>query len=319
MRPVVVPDPYLTQLAGVGALEWRRTVSRLLVDIEMSGGDVGSFEGHLACRTVRGVRFVDVTASPSQARSTRGVEAAGRALILCYQFSGNGVIRQDGREAQLRPGDLAVYTTARPSEVVFGTEFRAMSLRVPLEMFALPMGRIDPLMATVLPSGLGLGPVMGGYLEQVAPILDNGSPADRLQAARAGVELFTTMVRASLSGVEPAIGDRGNSLRILEHIEANLGDPDLSPTTIAAAVHISVRHLHNQFTSGDTVAAFIRRRRLSMCERDLTDPARVAESVAMIARRWGFESASHFGQLFRERTGVSPVEYRRQAQRNLAA
>lgn len=84
------------------------------------------------------------------------------------------------------------------------------------------------------------------------------------------------------------------------------------PAMIARAHFISVRHLHNLFRGdSDTVGAYIRRRRLGMCERDLKDPAQRDVPVGTIARRWGFESPSHFGQLFRDHHGETPASLRR--------
>jgi len=310
----VVAAPYLTEVSGAGVLQWRDVVSRLLVDIEMAGAGAQSFEGHLQCRSVMGIRFADVMASPNFSRSVERASVDRPAFLLCYQLSGSGSIRQDGREAELRTGDLAIYTTARDSEVAAGHDFRALSLRVPMDLVKLPTVRVDALMAKVLPQEQGFGPVMGGYLERIAPLLDTGSPSARLQATRTGVEMFTTLVRFSLDerdALDEGRHDTQLPIQIVEHIEANLADPRLSPATIAMSLHISLRQVHKLFTAGDTVAAYIRRRRLQMCEGDLADPARREEPVATIARRWGLESASHFGQLFREHTGKSPASYRR--------
>ncbi|WP_375385455.1 helix-turn-helix domain-containing protein [uncultured Microbacterium sp.] len=306
----VAPAPYLTEITGAGALQWRNAVSRLLVDIEMSSVDAPAFEGHLRLRAVWGLRFADVTASPSRSRSVRRAEIDRPAYILCYQLTGTGTVSQDSRSAELHPGELTLYATDRHAELEFGPDFRALSLRVPVDLVDVPRSRIDPLLARVLPSD-GLAPVMGGYLERAGALLDAGSPASRLQAARTSVELFTTFVRSSLEDAGSDATGTLSAIRIVEYIDANLGDHELAPATIAAALHISVRQLYKLFTADDTVATYIRRRRLAMCERDLADPARAAEPIATIARRWGFESASHFGQLFREHSGFSPAAYRR--------
>jgi AraC-like DNA-binding protein len=61
--------------------------------------------------------------------------------------------------------------------------------------------------------------------------------------------------------------------RIRAFIERSLGDPHLSPASIAAAHFISLRTLHKLFeTQQTTVADWIRRRRLERCAQDLLDP-----------------------------------------------
>ncbi|MCZ0982276.1 hypothetical protein O1L60_34535 [Streptomyces diastatochromogenes] len=58
--------------------------------------------------------------------------------------------------------------------------------------------------------------------------------------------------------------------RVRDHINRNLGDPDLSPERIARAQRISVRYLHRLFEGeGTTVGQLIRQRRLEECGREL--------------------------------------------------
>jgi AraC-like DNA-binding protein len=100
--------------------------------------------------------------------------------------------------------------------------------------------------------------------------------------------------------------------RIYGYIEDRLGDPDLTPRTIAAAHHISTRYLHKMFESeGCTVAAWVRHSRLEHCSRDLVDPAKWDRPVSAIAARWGFTDGAHFGRVFRAAYGIPPGKFRR--------
>jgi AraC-like DNA-binding protein len=95
-------------------------------------------------------------------------------------------------------------------------------------------------------------------------------------------------------------------------IRDHLGDPDLTPRTIAAAHHISVRYLHQLFRAEDrTVADCIRVRRLDRCRLELADPRLARRPIGEISARWGFRSAAHFSQAFRDAYGLSPSELRR--------
>jgi AraC-like DNA-binding protein len=96
-------------------------------------------------------------------------------------------------------------------------------------------------------------------------------------------------------------------------IQRHLGDPRLSPATIAAAHHMSLRSLHQLFhDEGLTVAGWIRRR-LECCRHDLSDPALASRPVAAIAARWRFSSAGDFSRAFRAVHGLPPAEYRMSA------
>jgi AraC-like DNA-binding protein len=94
-------------------------------------------------------------------------------------------------------------------------------------------------------------------------------------------------------------------------IEQHLGEADLAPGIVAAAHHVSLRYLHRLFEAEDTtVAAWIRRRRLERCRRDLADPAFRTVPVSAVAARWGLLDSAHFSRLFRRMYGLPPAEYR---------
>jgi AraC-like DNA-binding protein len=100
-------------------------------------------------------------------------------------------------------------------------------------------------------------------------------------------------------------------LRIRAFIEQRLADPELTPATIAAEHHISLRYLHKLFHGqGITVAGWIRDRRLERCRRDLADPTLTARPISAVAARWGFTNPAHFSQAFRAAYGLSPRQFR---------
>ncbi|WP_406117948.1 helix-turn-helix transcriptional regulator [Streptomyces sp. NBC_00989] len=98
-------------------------------------------------------------------------------------------------------------------------------------------------------------------------------------------------------------------------VQDHLGKADLTPDTIAAAHHTSLRYLHKLFQQeeGHTVACWIRSRRLEACRRDLADPRLAARPIHTIAARRGFSSPAHFSQAFRAAYGTAPREFRRQS------
>jgi AraC-like DNA-binding protein len=101
-------------------------------------------------------------------------------------------------------------------------------------------------------------------------------------------------------------------LRVHAFIEEHLGEIDLAPGIVAAAHHISLRHLHRLFeTQHTTVAGWIRHRRLERCRKDLADPAQHTMPVSAVAARWGLPDSAHFSRLFRHTYGLPPAEYRR--------
>jgi len=113
------------------------------------------------------------------------------------------------------------------------------------------------------------------------------------------------------TAVPPESHRRALMARIHAFIQGHLGDPELSPGTVAAAHHISVRYLHKLFQEqGATASSWIRARRLEGSRRDLADPAQTARPAAAIGARWGFRSAAQFSQAFKAAYGLPPQQYR---------
>jgi AraC-like DNA-binding protein len=102
--------------------------------------------------------------------------------------------------------------------------------------------------------------------------------------------------------------------RVSEFIHRHLGDPDLTPASIAAAHQVSVRYLHRLYQGqGATIADGIRRRRLERIHRDLADPRLQARSISSIAARWGFLEPTQFSRAFRTMYRITPRDHRRLA------
>ena len=80
---------------------------------------------------------------------------------------------------------------------------------------------------------------------------------------------------------------------------------------MAAAVHVSLRHLQKLFERrGATITGWIRDRRLERCWHDLADPALAHRPVGAIAASWGLVDAAQFSRTFRARYGRTPREHR---------
>jgi AraC-like DNA-binding protein len=103
-------------------------------------------------------------------------------------------------------------------------------------------------------------------------------------------------------------------LRILEYARVHLHDPHLNAAQVAAAHHISEPHLYNILgASGITLADWIRTQRLERCRNEIAASAFHATPIASIARGWGFTDPSSFTRMFKNAYGMSPREWRHQA------
>ncbi|MEV0592382.1 helix-turn-helix domain-containing protein [Nonomuraea cavernae] len=167
-----------------------------------------------------------------------------------------------------------------------------------------------------LPGNEGIGALLAGFLTNLTRRPDEYGAADTARLSTVLLDLTAAMLHQRLgTSPPPGVGRHALLVRIHEHIDRHLGDPALSPATIAGAFHISTRYLHKLFQSQElTVAGWIRRRRLHGARRDLADPSQNDLPIHAIAARWGFPSPAQFSRAFRAAHDLSPAAYRRQAE-----
>jgi AraC-like DNA-binding protein len=235
-------------------------------------------------------------------------------LIVGLRGRDTATVVQDGREAVLRPGDLAFYDSTRPYTLGSEDAFEILSLRAPHRALALGEAELRRITALAIPGDEGLGRLVSSFLSALAqPGPGEYSVETGAKVAGPVLDLLAALARERL-GSEG--GERGEdvarttlTLRIRRFIDGNLAEPGLSPEMIAAAHHISVRYLHRLFQDeGTTVSRHIRQRRLQQCRRELEVGARTRPTVAAVAHRWGFATPAHFSRVFRAAYGFSPSE-----------
>lgn len=251
-------------------------------------------------------------------RSRRLIQRSDPELWVLALVVKGAMQREQGRnQVNPGPGDLVLYDTSQPYWASIGTDDVAQSivLHLPRRAVPVPEQALRRIVATALPSRTGIGALLsqllGGLVEQ-GPELAAGQ-TDRLTSAV--VDLTT----AFLAGLIDADGPQTKAARRVAHlhevksfIRSRLGEPELTPTSVAAAHHISLRALHYLFREdGGTVGEFIREQRLERCRADLADPRLAGRSVADIAIRAGFSDAAAFSRIFKARYGMPPGEYRR--------
>ncbi|MEY9997184.1 AraC-like DNA-binding protein [Streptomyces sp. V4I8] len=89
-----------------------------------------------------------------------------------------------------------------------------------------------------------------------------------------------------------------------------MADPDLSPSTLARQLGVSVRTLHRRSPPPRRPwPGYVRRHRL---ERARADPLADRGSVSDLAAHWQFADSSHFVRAFKRAYGWTPTAYARE-------
>ena len=147
--------------------------------------------------------------------------------------------------------------------------------------------------------------------------------ADRLSAPSATTvaDITTQLVRALIStagqdAARPTEVERDcSTTRIMLYIKHHLKDSRLTPAVIARHHSISTRTLYNLWSGQDTsLCQWIMAERLEAARADIADAVAGADTMAVIAHRWGFSDPTHFSRRFREAYDMSPRDWRHLSQ-----
>lgn len=93
--------------------------------------------------------------------------------------------------------------------------------------------------------------------------------------------------------------------RIEHYVNLNLANPDLSPNTVAAACHISVRYLHKLFARLPySFSEWVKMLRLKQANHILKSKSYV--TIEEVAYRVGYGDQSYFSRIYKQYFGYPP-------------
>jgi AraC-like DNA-binding protein len=275
------------------------------LDAELSAYDIGSL------RVVR----IDATAHGVRRDSTRTELPTDDLYKLVLQLQGHAEIRQNERAFRLKPGDWSLYDPRVPYSF---TNLDCTALLIVLIPRKQLKGFRPPSLHTSEAHGssiLGMSTMFGSFLKSMSeqlPTLPNGI-AQPLSETVLGL-LTSTMAVYQEGHVERPPLPSVLMARVRQYIQTHLTEPDLSIERIALEMRCSKRYLHRVFEEADcSLDRYIWQARLDRCHAALGSPGAMRKSIAEIAFACGFNSSAHFCRMFKQRFGLSPSEFRRQA------
>lgn len=233
--------------------------------------------------------------------------------FLVSQRAGSSKVTQGGVSVQLSPGDLLVMDSVGACEITpFGL----------IEHVSLALSR-EQVCQHVRSNGAVFGKISstnacGRMLHLLMDQLCRETEASNASAQ--GDALQNAFIALLEPGFEHSdeVGCNGPGLNgatlrnyVQKVIEDSLGQPGLTPASLASRLSISVRHLYRLFEDeGDSVCRYIQRARLKRSADDLANPFLKKESITSIAYKWGFTDSAHFSRSFKKQFEQSPKDYR---------
>ncbi|MEU1286608.1 helix-turn-helix domain-containing protein [Kitasatospora sp. NPDC005856] len=294
------------------AESWQDAVSHTFVPMAVDFLEDVPSPGQIVGDRLGCLRISRVQAGPQRVTRCRHLaDGDSPTLVLSLQERGTALKEQDGRQTLIRPGGFSITDTSRVFRKTMEEEFVFTSFHFARAELDVPEKDLRALTATAFSGAEGSAALLTDYLSRMAHQATELDEAVGRRAAATALDLLALFVDDRAGRARPQGSRTAASLeRIKEYILRNLRDPDLSPSTIAAANFMSVRFLHKLFQQeGTTVGGWIRTQRLDRCHRDLLRPMAGELGVAGIARRWGFANSSHFTRAFRAAYGMTPRDW----------
>jgi AraC-like DNA-binding protein len=299
------------------AAAWGAIYATRMSQVEFTPGDQSKFDAELRIGQLGPIKLARLSLDNCSVERTNNHIARNspRLYNFLLQAEGASTFYHCGKEAKLETGDFVLCDTGLPHYWRTDQSSVTVMVRVPGEVLRtyLPtpeqycgrhLGRATGLTGTVATMVRELSERAGGA---IAPVYED-------RVARYLLEMISMSYAMGMEPEQDASAIAWQRRKdVIEFIEDNLRDPDLSPATISEGLRVSPRYLRTVFApGGEKMSAYILRRRLEQCARQMCTPAWKAHTLTEIAFSWGFNSAAHFTRTFHEKYGMAPREYRKQ-------
>lgn len=294
---------------------WLEMVCSLYCKLECTPSETDPIYGEIRFRQLGDSQHTQVRSSCKSVRllQPRIAECTDDHYLVLVMRQGQGSLSQDGRTAQLRPGDFAVHDCTRPYELRFDGPIHEVDV-LRLARSELETHISDP--ADLTATTVAASHLAGRLLKSMVDGIGAGDEVS-VGSGHCISQALTSVVAAGLRALPAATSPRPKRLadyhraRVRAFVRDKLRDPSLSVGMIAAATGLSADHLGKLFRDEpEPLSRWIWRLRLDACRRDLTDCRFAHQGISDIAFSWGFNDAAHFSRSFRDRFGLSPREWR---------
>jgi AraC-like DNA-binding protein len=296
---------------------WNEISSESFALMEVRPNDTAGFDGTLRRDRIGPVTLMDVSSSAVTIRHTRAHIAAMPAptyLLLTPLQQELQLTVEQGPSIRVQAGEFCLIDHARRYELVHGEAVRTLCLDVPRHYLEQRVPNIGTVVGRLMRPDNGLSRILIGLLRTLGDeaTLD-GAGALPPEFGQTLLEVVTATYASSVAP-SPQRGAKARASAYRAHIASRLGDGDLTPAAVAAHFGISERYLRAVLRAdGESFSMNLLRARLARCAEELAKPTAITRTITEIAFDAGFNDATHFGQAFKRRFGVTPTEYRRRS------
>ena len=286
---------------------WRDAVSTLFEvdEFQSEGGE--PFRADLSTYALGPVIFAVARANGQRFRRTlTTIAASGVDHVIIQLYVRGGYDGMAGiSPISVRAGDICVLDLAHTLETR-ATSFKNLTFVVPRPKLVSRIDELDALHGLVVPRDSVMAGLIGRHLETLAEFAPRMRLSDCAAIIDGSIDLLVACLRAEMERRDPAVagGQVDIMIRIRQHIDARLSDPDLSIEHLGDRFGLSRTSLYRLFVPHGGITSYIRNRRLHRAFFDLANPDL---SIKEIIRRWQFTSKDSFSRAFKSAYGISPT------------
>ncbi len=297
---------------------WTEAVCDTYVQLECdTPAPTQRFHGRIDGGQLSTLGLSRVTAAPQWVRRTPAkiAQATEDTLLISIQTAGRGAVVQDGRTAELEPGDFALYDSTRPYELIFRENFQQFVLTLPGAVLRRRLRDPEKLTAQKVRGGRGAGHLMISLIDSLAADIETLEAGSVVAVAESVENILVAGLSSLPAAARPPVSNLAALHReqIKAYVLRHLRDPNLTVDRVAAHMRVSPSTVHRAFAGEPcSLNTWIWARRLEGARRDLCDPAGMHRTISEIAFGWGFNDAAHFSRAFRAHFGYSARELRRE-------
>jgi AraC-like DNA-binding protein len=274
------------------------------------------FQAELRTGTVGPLALARVSYNAADVERTRSHidKTRQRMFSFVLHLRGRGVFTHYGHSTTLDEGDFTLSDNAEPHHLRLEGPADVIIVRCPPDVLKTYLPSPERLCGLRLPARQGFTSIAAAMMRSLMDQLERGLPPRFSQrVVRNVLEVMATSYAMVFDegGVADCSATGTRRVQARCYIEAHLTEPDLTPATVARALHVSPRYLRMLFAADhETASGYILRRRLEECARQLANSLRRGQTITEIAFAGGFNSATHFSRAFRYQYRLTPGQYR---------
>lgn len=220
--------------------------------------------------------------------------------------SGETLVAQNAREGVAGPGDVFLYSNARPYQHHSEVDYTCTTLKIPRALAMARFSELDRFCGRVLSGRTPQGRIVGALMQEAAELGEGDTPTAAFVSAL--LDMIAASIESGLAGVEDRfIGGRNGKLllQIQRYMRDNMENGDLGLAEVADAQNVSMRTLARLFAdAGTTPMAWLQSQRLAAAYAALSE--RRVRNVSEAAFTFGFNDSSYFGKAFKKIYGFTP-------------